>query len=252
MPGVWVVVDAGADKMRGWRAKLGLIVPSTNSTMEPDFCTLAPAGVTVHTARLKTQREATFDTLRKMEELVIPAAVSLADCEVNSICYGCTSGSFVEGPTFAQRIEANIKKETGIEAATTATAMVESMMELNLKKVAVVSPYIEKTNERLISFVAYYGIQVVALKAFDMIDQFEHANISAEAIYRLARTVDLPEADGVFIACTQLPSIDVAAVLEKDLGKPVIAATAATMWLALKKAGVKEPQDGYGEILKRL
>ncbi len=162
--------------MRGWRAKIGLMIPSTNSTMEPDFNRLAPEGVTIHSARLKTKREATFETLREMEKLVIPAAKSLADCEVNAICYGCTSGSFLEGPSYSTRIEENIKNETGIAAITTANAMVESIKELGLKKITVVSPYVQATNERLIDFLEELKIKVVSLKAFDLLDQFEYGN----------------------------------------------------------------------------
>lgn len=236
--------------MRGWRAKLGLIIPSTNSTMEPDFNRLAPEGVTIHSARLKTKREATFETLREMEKLVIPAALSLADCEADAICYGCTSGSFLEGPSFTKRIEQNIERETGIPATTTASAMVESIQELGLKRIAVVTPYVPKTNERLVKFLEHFDIKVVALKSFEMLDQFEHANVPSFDVYRLVKATDVPEADGIFISCTQLPAIDVADALEQDLAKPVIAATAASMWLTMKKAGVKVPIDGYGTILK--
>ncbi len=238
--------------MRGWRAKIGLIIPSTNSTMEPDFNRLAPEGVTIHSARLKTKREATFETLREMEKLVIPAAKSLADCEVDAICYGCTSGSFLEGPSYSNRIEENIKNETGIAAITTANAMAESIKELGLKKIAIVSPYIQATNERLINFLKECKIEVVSLKAFELLDQFEHANIPSFSIYRLVRAADVADAEGVFISCTQLPSIDVVEALENDLKKPVIAATAAAMWLAMKKAGVKIPLEGYGEIMRRI
>lgn len=237
--------------MRGWRAKLGLIIPSTNSTMEPDFNLLAPDGVTIHSARLKTQREATFETLKEMEKLVLPAAMSLADCEVDAICYGCTSGSFIEGPSFSDRIITNIEKETGVPAVTTAEAMLKGILEFKLKNIAVVSPYISKTNERLINFLKEYGINVISLKAFEMLDQYEHANIPAFSIYRLVREVDTKDVEGIFISCTQIPSIDVAEALENDLGKPVIAATSAAMWLTMKKARIKIPLSGYGSILRR-
>jgi len=237
--------------MRGWRAKIGLIIPSTNSTMEPDFNLLAPVGVTIHSARLKTQREATFETLKEMEKLVLPAARSLADCEVDAICYGCTSGSFIEGPSFSDRIIADIEKETRIPAVTTAEAMVKSILEFKLKKIAVVSPYVSITNERLVNFLKEYGINVISLRSFEMLDQYEHANIPSFSIYRLTREADNIDAEGIFISCTQIPSIDVVEALENDLGKPVIAATSAAMWLTMKKSGIKIPISGYGSILRR-
>jgi maleate cis-trans isomerase len=217
--------------------------------MEPDFNRLVPEGITVHSARLKTIREASFETLSEMEKLIIPAALSLKDCEVDAICYGCTSGSFIEGPSFNERIEENIKKETGIPAVTTTTAMVESLQGMGIKKVAVVTPYVRITNDRLVKYLDYYGIKTVSLRSFDMIDQYEHANISSCSIYRLARQANVADADGVFISCTQIPAIDVAEALESDLGKPVIAATAAAMWLTMKRAGVRIPLHGYGAIM---
>jgi len=220
--------------------------------MEPDFNRLAPEGVTIHSARLKTKREATFEALREMERSVIPASKSLADCEVDAICFGCTSGSFIEGSSFSNRIIENIEKETKIPAVTAAEAMIKSILEFNIKKISIVTPYVSKTNERLIKFLKEYGISVISLRSFEMLDQYEHANIPAFSIYHLAKEADNIESEGIFIACTQIPAIDIAEALENDLKKPVIAVNAAAMWLSMKKAGVKIPLEGYGEIMRRI
>lgn len=235
--------------MYGWRAKIGLLVPSLNTTEEPDFWRLAPEGVAIHVARLKIERMMTFEALQNMEKETEAGAEQLADAEVDVIVYGCTSGSFLGGHEWNSQIIDKIQKKTGIPSITVTEAMERSLREKKLKKISVVTPYVSKTNERLKKYLNEAGIEVLDLQAFEILDGFDHAKIKPEEVYQLARKADKPEAQGVFIACAQVRAVPVLDSLEKDLRKPVISANQAAMWLALKTVGFGGQIEGYGSLL---
>jgi len=236
----------------GWRAKIGLLIPSLNTTMEPDFWELAPSGVSVHTARLKTERMLTIEALKEMEKDTEGGAAQLADSEVHVIAYGCTSGSFIGGHEWNRQITEKMQNQTGIPAITTTDAMIRALEEKSLKKISLVTPYVQKTNEYLVKYLNENGIEVLDLQTFDMLDGYGHAHIPTFQVYELTRKAHKPQADGVFLACTQLRALPVLDALEEDLGKPVISANQATMWLALKTIGFGGSIHGYGGLLQSL
>jgi maleate cis-trans isomerase len=215
--------------------------------MEVDFSRLAPDGVSVHTARLKTEKEATIETLEKMEAAAEEAAESVATAEVDVVVFGCTSGSFVKGPEWNKKMIKNLERVAKVPVITTAQAMIEA-----LKEISVTTPYVKVTNERLKSFLKSHHFDVLDLKTFDMLDQFAHARIEPSEIYALAKKSDKPKSAGLFIACTQMRTLDIIEILENDLKKPVITATQASMWLALKVLKVNMGREGFGKLMKRL
>lgn len=236
--------------MYGWRGRIGLMVPSTNTTMEPDFNRMAPPGVSVHSARLLTEREATFETLIKMEKETDLAARGLATCQPGAIVYGCTSGTFIKGPSWNKEIVRNLTKLTGIPTVTTAGSMIAALKAARLKRISVVTPYVRRTNEQLVKFLEIQGVRVLALETFDMLDQFDHAKIEPWQIYELARKAHRRQVQGLFIACTQMRALDVLDPLEQDLGVPALSATQATMWNTLKTLGVPPNVPGFGNLMR--
>jgi maleate cis-trans isomerase len=75
---------------------------------------------------------------------------------------------------------------------------------------------------------------------------------SPESAYAFAKKVDRKEADCLFISCTDFAAVEAINFLERDLGKPVMSSNTVSLWAMLKKMGIKERIDGYGEILRRL
>lgn len=239
--------------MYGMRGKIGLLVPAINTTMEMDFHKLAPEGVSVHTARISWDApESSVESLREMTDKAVKAAVDVASARVNVIVYGCTSGSFFKGPEWDRELCNIISKEVGIPAITTSTAGVEGLREMGVKKVSVASPYSEEVDKRLQVFLEGNGFQVMKLVSLRQPDVWVHARNAPFLLYELGREAFVREADGTFISCTQQRAIEIAEQLEQDTGKPVVTACQASMWLALKKLGIKTPISGYGALLARL
>src|SRR5215510_10561214 len=238
--------------MYGWRGRIGLLVPSINTTMETEFWRIAPAGVSVHAARIAGGRHGTPEELRGMEGASKQAAAEVGIVEPDVVVYGCTSGSFFEGPDWNKKICEQLTAIAKAPTVTTAGAMAECLLAGGHKKVDVVTPYVEVTNERLRQFLRTFGIEVVTLGTFDMLDMFDHAKIEPGEIYRKVREITTPRSEAVFIACTQLRAMEVLDSLERDLGKPVYSAVQASAWAAYQAMGVDPRIDDCGSLLRKL
>jgi maleate cis-trans isomerase len=130
--------------------------------------------------------------------------------------------------------------------------MVEAMIAGGHKKVDVVTPYVDLTNERLKQFLKAHDIEVQTLATFDMLDMFDHAKIEPGEIYRKVKEITTPRSDAVFVACTQLRAMEVLDRLERDLGKPVYSAVQASAWAAYRAMGVDPGITDCGSLLRRL
>ena len=238
--------------MYGWRGRIGLLVPSFNTTMETEFWRIAPEGVSVHSARIAGGRHGTPEELRGMEAASKQAARDIAMVEPDVVVYGCTSGSFFEGPEWNRKICDQLSEIAKAPAVTTAGAMAAALMAGGHGKVDVVTPYVELTNERLRHFLRAHDIEVVTLGTFDMLDMFDHAKIEPGEIYRKVREITTPKSEAVFVACTQLRAMEVLDNLERDLGKPVYSAIQATAWQAYQAMGIDPGVTDCGSLLRKL
>ena len=238
--------------MYGWRGRIGLLVPSINTTMETEFWRIAPAGVSVHVARIAGGRHGTPEELRNMESASKHAASEIAMVEPDVVVYGCTSGSFFEGPAWNRKISEQLAAITKAPTVTTAGAMAACLAAGGHRKVDIVTPYVDVTNERLRHFLKAHGIEVVKLGTFDMLDMFDHAKIEPGEIYRKVKTITSPKAEAVFVACTQLRALEVLDMLERDLGKPVYSAVQASAWQAYDAMNVDPEIMDCGSLLRKL
>jgi maleate isomerase len=239
--------------MYGYRGKIGILVPSINTTMEMDFHKMAPEGISVHTARISWDApESSVESLREMTDKAVKAAKDVAAAHVDVIVYGCTSGSFFKGISWDRELSELLTRETKIPTITTTTAGVEGLREMGIKKVSVGTPYSEEVDKRLEAFLQGNGFQVMKLESLRQRDVWEHARNAPYVLYELGKKAFVPGADGIFISCTQLRAVDIVEQLEKDVGRPVITAVQASMWLALKTLGFKSPVAGYGTLMTRL
>jgi maleate isomerase len=237
--------------MYGWRGRVGLIVPSSNTTMEPEFWRMAPEGVSIHTTRLKLV-EVTPEALKQMAFEAIRAAEELATAEVNVIVYGCTTGSLLEGIEWEEKIRREIEKKVNVKTITTAQAVIEALHTLGVKKVAVVTPYIEELNAREKKFLEDNGFAVIRIKGLGIVKNTDIGRLPPWVAYRLSKEVAKEVSssiDGIFISCTNFRTIEVIEVLETELQLPVISSNTASMWLALRTIGIRDKLN-YGCLFK--
>ncbi|MBT5108961.1 MAG: maleate cis-trans isomerase [Rhodospirillaceae bacterium] len=237
--------------MHGWRARIGLMVPAVNNTMECELWSMVPKGVTVSTARIACEREGAAETLRGMEQEGKNACARVMTAEPDLVLFGCTSASFYEGPDWNREFQAALTDMAGVPAITTTGAMVEALRRDGIRTVDVITPYVETTNERLRRYLEAEGVGVKSFGSFDMLDMFDHARIQPGDVYRKVRDCASDDADAVFIACTQVRALEVVDVLERDLGKPVYTANQCSFWKAFETLGVTPDVEGVGGALMR-
>jgi len=237
--------------MIGWRARLGILVPSANIVMEPDIYRMIPEGVTAHFARVWITED-TPEELDKMIDYVPRASIELSHALVDVYGFGCTSGSLVRGLGYDQEIISKIEEETGKPATATASACIQAFKAQGIEKISLATPYEKWLNEKERLFFEGNGIEVVAMDGMELPEAEAIASVDPGRIYRMAKDADRPEANAVFISCTDFRGAEIIHVLEQDLGKPVFSSNQVTLWAMLKLAGVKSPIHGYGRLLESI
>ncbi len=232
--------------MATWERKLGLIVPSWNTVMEYEFERMAVPSMSVHTMRISHTAD-TEENLTWMGTQVPAAAKLLAHAKVGVICYGCTAGGFLKGPGYDRQIVEDIQAATGIPGAATAAAVVDALRALGAVRVSVASPYEPWLNEKLRAYLKESGFEVLAIKGFGT---QAHASFTPEQNAALVAEVDRPEAQAIFISCSNFRTLEIIEPLEAKLGKAVVTSNSASVWKMLRLLGDRRDIPGPGRLLQ--
>lgn len=233
--------------MYGWRGRIGLIVPSSNTTMEMELHSALPEGVSLHTARMPL-KDITEEELLKMSSLAVESAKLLKDANVDLILYGCTSGSFIGGANFEAELEEKIEREVNVPVVTTSTAVIEALKILDAQQIIVVTPYTEEINQREKEFLEANEFEVLDIRGLDIINNLQVGKLEPYEVYRMAKAMFMDEADAIFISCTNLRTFEIIELLEGDLGVPVVTSNQASLWLALRELDVREKIPWLGKL----
>ncbi len=237
-----------------WKAKLGVMVPTVNSTMEPELYKMAPQNVSIHFARLAPDVDYTItlslERLMGYAKEAINAAKSLSFVKPDIIAFGCTSGSLLKGMGYDKEIIEDIERITGVRSTTTSTAVIAALKEMKIKNVCVATPYPDWINEKTRQFLEANGINVLRIKGLDNVRVI--SNEVPEKAYKLAKEVNIPDADGIFISCTALRTVEILDVLEEEIRKPVVSSNQATLWMMMKMVGISEKVQNFGILLRSL
>ncbi|MDP2855826.1 MAG: hypothetical protein Q8N90_01745 [bacterium] len=233
----------------GNKAKIGLIVVAHDVTIEPDFYALKPEGVSIHATRVLLSA-GTVEAEKKMLEAVDGAALLLARARVDIIVFGCASGSSVEGVGGDRRIIERIEKLTSTPATTPTTALLKAFQALGVTKIAVSAPYNQELTMAVVNVLNGSGLQVVNVKFGSY--GLEMGSVPPEVVYQQSLEADKPEAEAIFISCTNFKALPIIEKLEKKLKKPVVASNAATMWETLRRINLRHTVKGYGMLLAGL
>jgi maleate cis-trans isomerase len=249
-------LPAGARPERppyGWRARLGLIVPPTNTANEAEWSRVLPDGVTLHATRmpLHLHVEEPFADDDPLARDLIGASELLAQAGVSAIAYGCTAGSMIEP---LDQLPALIERTTGIPGTTTARALVDALHAMDATRIAMISPYGETLQAREIAFLERRGFTVVSARGLGIGEGGAHEyvrirTLGPEIVVALARAAMASDADAMLIACTDFGTLPVVDLLEAELGIPIVTSNQAQLWATLHAANVHEPIAGWGRLL---
>jgi maleate isomerase len=167
--------------------------------------------------------------------------------EPDVVVYACTSGSFVGG-VLGERLLVRTMVDAGAPTAcTTSGALVEALGLLGVRKLAIATPYVDDVTARLVSYLGEYGVSTVASNGLGLLGHIWR--VPYHTVVEIVKSVDTPDADAMFISCTNLPTYDIIEPLEQALGKPVITANQVTMWAALRLMGLRGIGTGQQLLL---
>ena len=226
--------------------RVGLIIPSVNTTIEPEFARMAPEGFSFHAARVML-RETTPEGLRAMNAEVSSAARLIASVSPKAVAYACTSGSFLEGAAALQLQIAEIGAITACPVVATSAVMIDALRALGLSRIALATPYLEVLNRIDKQYFESQGFSVVSVHGLGL-SGAAIREVLPEEVCRLVRSADRPDAEGIFVSCTDFRAVETVALLEDELGKPVLTSNLVTLWGVLRACGHSTRRAGPGRL----
>lgn len=229
---------------------IGLIVLSTDETLEPELRTLTTEPATsLYHSRIAFDPVVTKDTLALMEAQ-LPASLALFSKHIafNAIGYGCTSGATVIG---SARI-AQIVQEyfPGVKVTDPINAVIAACKELGVSRMGLLTPYSLDVSAAMQALLEEHGIQITSFATFNETQDHRVARISESAILDGMLQLGNSDCEVVFASCTSLRCFGVIEQAEKALGKPVISSNSAFAWHLHKLAGVENPASGPGQLFR--
>jgi maleate isomerase len=227
--------------------RIGLLLPSSNMTMEPDFYRMAPPGVSVHSARMMLT-EFTQEALRKTLGDAQREAELLSSAHVDVIVYGCSTCALLGGVDWEQVLVDQIRFNTGVRVVTVNQAMVEAIRALGGGRVGVVTPYTETLNRLKRRYLESHGLTVSSVTGLGLSDAFRIGTVEEEAVMPLVKQA-AEDADIILIGCTSFPVVHLIDKIESTTGLPVVTSNQAGFWAALSGSGVKAV-DGFGRLMR--
>jgi len=245
-------VSAETAEMAQPRARIGLIIPSVNTFSEPQFNHFAPDGLGIHVARARVAGE-WKRPLAEMQGEIADAARLLADAHPDVIVFHCTDTSMTQGPQGEGKILDIVKDATGIEAMATSRLVLDALQTLGMKSVVLLTPY--RSNKPVVDYLTAAGITVVQDVALKL-EAKHFGDVTPQDWARLAKENDRPEADGIFLSCTNTRQIEAITDIEDMLGKPVVNSNQAVLWGATKRLSAKvaplKPMPQLGRLMGHL
>ncbi len=237
--------------MYGPLGRIGLMVPSVNTVVEPETAAMAPDGINVYATRLRNNTSDLEDTGRMLSH-VERAADEFASAHMDVIAFACTAGSFIQGRKGEQELKSRIERASGIPAVTTAGAVVSALTGLGTQKLVMATPYSEQLNLLERAFLVEKGFDVLRDRGMGIVDAYSIGKVEPDEVYQFVLELVVPEADALFISCTNLRTVEIIAKLERETGKPVVTSNQATFWACLNAVEYHLPVTGYGTLLALL
>ncbi len=229
------------------RARLGVIIPSSNRMAEPDFQRFAPVGVVPHFMRLRMSGPHRVP-LDELKPRITQAASILGDAKCDVTVLHCTGTSMSCGFGAERGVIDVIEEATGRPGLTTATCLMAALAALGARRLVFISETAEAGHAEKRDFMAAAGYDIVADRPA-CLGGSDEACVTPPAFWvDLAREVATPEADAIFISCANITAIDAIAELEADLGTPVVTSNQVVLWHMLRTAGITEALPALGRL----
>jgi maleate isomerase len=239
----------------GFRAKIGVVVPATNTILQPDFEALKPDGVTCHAARIAipNMRLASDDDfaelIRLCQDELLRAVDRVMACEPDILVVGISSLLVWGGRAASEARRDDLERRTGLKVTGGSFALVEALARFGVRRVAALSPYFPIADAETRRFLEEHGVEVVRFEGLRCASPVQIAHVPHEETERRLAALDGADAEAILQIGTNLSALRVAPRLEARLAKPVLSINAAAFWRALRLLGIDDRIDGFGRLL---
>lgn len=236
--------------------KFGVLGPSTNTIVQPDFDDLRPRGVTNHYSRIhvdnaKAVSNETFMAgAWEISNQTHDAVRRALTCEPNHLVMGMSAVTFFNGAEGGRKWREAVEEIAGLGVTTGSEATVAALQAYGgIKKVAFLSPYYPTANAEVRNFLSDYGFETVRDVALQRPSWIAIAETTPEMLRDTFRELDGDDVDALVQVGTNVDGMRFCSAAETWLGKPVIAINTATYWHALRTVGIKDQLDGFGRLM---
>lgn len=241
----------------GYRAKFGVLGPSTNTIVQPDFDDLRPQGVTNHYSRIVVENanamsDETFmaGTL-EISENTLEAVRGVLTCSPDYLVMGMSAVTFYGGAEGSAKWKQNVEQAANLNISIGSESIVAAAKAYGgIKKVAFLSPYYPVANQEVNNYLSDFGISTVRDTCLRCPSWTAIAEVDEATVRQTFLDLDGDDVDALIQVGTNLSAIRIAADLEKTLGKPVIAINTATYWHALRTNNFNDQLSGFGRLLE--
>ena len=231
------------------RRHFGVLVPSTNTTVEIEYTRHLPATLQFHVGRCGKGGGTPFSPSRN--EDVAYQARMLGDAKVEAVALAQTSASLFDDHYDAEAT-ALMTANAGAPAVTSAVAIGQAIQALGLTRVGIVTPYSAQVIENAKRYYeTKYGLTVVAMEGFGATDAYAIGKLDANTAFEALRRVDRPEIEALIVPGGNFPTMPWIAPWERAFGKPVVTTNQAALWAVLGLMNLHDPLPGLGRLLEQ-
>ena len=241
----------------GYRARIALVVPSTNTSCQPESECLRPRGVTNHIARISikerplTSEQAFLEHVQAMRDGMRTAIDQVMTCQPTHVIMGVALEAFWGGVSAADELQAELTRRAGVGVSMGSTATVEALRRHGARSIAVLTPHQPRGDEQVRHYFEEAGYRIPRLIGLKCPSPVQIAHTTRTQLIETLKALDGDDVDAIVQVGTNLAAIEVCAEAEHWLGKPVLAINAITYWDALRRCGIDDPVYGYGSTLER-
>lgn len=240
----------------GWRAKVAVIVPSTNTVVEHDLAVLRPPGLTFHAGRMhitnpNLSNDAEFEHLiDQLDQTIADAVERVLTCKPDYMLMGMSAGTFWGGLAGSEAFTAKIQQQSGLPVSTGSTSTAAALTAFGVKRIAVFSPYQPVADVQVSQYFTDAGFEVVNVTGLRCATATAIAEVGPAEIGRTVRAIDAADVEAIVQVGTNLSFVAQADALEGYLDKPVIPINVATLWHAMRAMGFDDKLDGAGRLFR--
>jgi maleate isomerase len=229
--------------------RFGLLTPSSNTVQEPEFSAVLPPSVSLHTGRVAYRDITPQEQMRCVLELESESR-KLGDAEVDVIVFAATAPTLANGKGYDRELIKRMEDASGRPATTAATAFVDALTQLGVTRIAIAAPWSKTMDKPMVNFMEASGFDVVNSEVAGYVAGVELGRTGPEAAYELCRRADRPDAGAVIMPGGNWPAMSVVERLERELGKPVLANNAVSLWAGLRLLKRGDSIAGHGVLLR--